>query len=150
MEIKQKGWTMVALCAVFALTVGVATATAGNGGSPEKKLCSQGGWQTEYGTDGTTFTSQKDCTSFVANGGTLTTTPPVVRFGSLIDCENLGGTYTTTDPIWKCLGTYFPDQAHETAAMAMLEADCFAEGGLGGFYGEGTTPGTTDSWCRAL
>jgi hypothetical protein len=139
---------MVALCAVFALAVGVATATAGNGGNSQKKQCYQGGWQTVYGTDGTTFTSQKDCVSYVTNGGTLTTTPPPVRFGSLKDCELVGGIYTTADPVWKCLGAYFPDQAHLDAAIDTLKADCWAEGG-GGFYEQGTLPGTADFWCRA-
>jgi hypothetical protein len=100
-----------------------------------------------FGTDGTTFTSQRDCVSYGTDSGTLTTTPPVVRFGSLIDCENLGGTYTTVDPVWRCLGTYFPDQAHATAAYNTLSADCQAEGGSG-YYSVGTIPGTTDSWCH--
>ena len=147
MDIKQKIGTMVALCAAFALTVGVATAAAGNGGTSQTKLCDHGGWQTVYGTNGTTFTSQftsqKDCVAFVAGGGTL-----LVRFGSLIDCENLGGTYTTVDPVWRCLGIYFPDQAHATAAYHLLYADCAAEGGMA-YTSVGTIPGTTDAWCHA-
>ena len=85
MQIKHTMRMTVALCAVFALTVGVATATAG--GDPQKKLCSKGGWQMVYGPgEGVkfiiTFTSQRDCVSYVTNGGTL-----LMRFGSLIDCE---------------------------------------------------------------
>jgi hypothetical protein len=95
-------------------------------------------------------TSQKDCVSYVTNGGTLTTTPPPVRFGSLIDCELLGGIYTTYGdyPLWRCLGMYFPDQAHSVAGNATLAADCVAEGG-GAYTSLGTIPGTTDAWCHA-
>ena len=115
MDIKQKIRTMVALCAAFALAVGVATATAGNGGTSQKKH-----------------------------------TPPPPRGGSSFDCQVLlAGTYTTAVPLWKCLGVYSPDQAHETAANSLLYADCTAEGGTG-FYGVGTTPGTTDYWCARL
>jgi hypothetical protein len=150
MKTKQRTRLVSVLFALFALTVGIATATAGNGSAPLKKLCFQGGWQTVYGTDGTIFTGQRDCVSYVTDGGTLTTTPPPVRFGSLIDCELLGGIYLTTDPVWRCNGMYFPDQAHATAATDTLKADCWAEGGTGGFDSLGTIPGMTDSWCRAL
>ena len=34
------------LCAMFALAVGVATATAGSGNSANVKLCQKGGWAT--------------------------------------------------------------------------------------------------------
>jgi hypothetical protein len=93
-----------------------------------------------------TFTGQQDCISF-ATHGTLK-----MRFGSLVDCENLGGTYTTVDQYWRCNGVYYPDQATATAGAQLLAADCFGEGGSGvaGFYANGTTGGMTDAWCAAL
>jgi hypothetical protein len=75
-----------------------------------------------------------------------------MRFGSLIDCENLGGTYTTVDQYWRCNGVYYPDQAHSTAGNQLLYADCIGEGagGVAGYYASGTIGGTTDAWCSAL
>src|SRR5215475_3976792 len=99
MDIKRRIPKIVLLCAVFALTLGVATATAGS--NPQKKLCAKGGWQMVYGIDDPTFvptfTGQQDCVSFTTHGTLM------VRFGSLIDCANLGGTYETDPnlPLWR-------------------------------------------------
>src|SRR4051812_5415140 len=153
MEFKERMRMVLALCAVFALTVGVAIASAGGGGGSQKKLCFQGGWQMVYGTDGTTFTSQRACVSYVGGGGTLTTTPPIVRFGSRIDCESVGGTYTTTDPVWKCLGASFPSYADMGLATERLHADCLAEAASAtGFYatligGVSQGPWSGDFYC---
>ena len=47
------------LCAMFALTVGVATAIAGGGNSNNAKLCQKDGWKTQYRSeDGTSFNNQ--------------------------------------------------------------------------------------------
>src|SRR5262245_16913197 len=73
------------LCAVFALTVGVATATAGGGNSANAKLCQKNGWQTLYPSTGGTFTSEEACVSYLATGGTL-------ESKSQHDCESFGGT----------------------------------------------------------
>ena len=113
----------------------------------QKTLCSKGGWQTLYGIGGTEyvtmFTGQQDCISFAANGGTLK-----VRFGSLVDRENLGGTYNTDPdaPWWRCLGVYHSDQDAATAANQLLIADCFGEGSnTYQSVGNGTT---LDAWCH--
>ena len=68
---------MLVLCAVLALTVGVATATAGEGNPPkhQKRLCKEGGWQDWVrAEDQTAFQSKHDCYSYVAHGGTLSLT----------------------------------------------------------------------------
>lgn len=65
------------LCAVFAMSVGVASATAdhGNGGnSANAKLCQKGGWMSLFRQDGSPFASEEDCVSYAAQGGTLSTT----------------------------------------------------------------------------
>lgn len=61
-------------CAALALTVGVATATAGN--SATAKLCQKGGWMTVQGSDGTKFASETACVSYGAHGGSLVAIPP--------------------------------------------------------------------------
>jgi hypothetical protein len=65
---------MLVFCAVLALTVGVVTATAGEGNPPkhQKQLCKEGGWQNWERADHTAFESKRDCYSYVAHGGTLT------------------------------------------------------------------------------
>lgn len=73
-------WLIVAALTV-ALSVGVATATAGGGNSANAKLCQKGGWMSLQGSDGTQFASEEDCVSFGAHGGTLVpipTNPPSV------------------------------------------------------------------------
>jgi hypothetical protein len=58
------------LCAVLALSVGVATAIGGN--STNAKLCQKNGWKTAvYRADGSAFASQDACVSYAANGGTF-------------------------------------------------------------------------------
>jgi hypothetical protein len=122
---------VLVLCAVCALTFGVAAASAGKGGnSANAKLCQKGGWMGLVGSDGTTFANEEACVAFGAHGGTL---KPKTK--SQIDCEGFGGTYST-DPatdhaeqprpfIWSCNGV------RETSndAFSALADDCFADGG---------------------
>ena len=69
------------LCAALALTVGVATATAG-GNSPNAKLCQKNGWMNYQGSDGTQFTSEEQCVAFAAQGvGSIVPPPPTVDLG---------------------------------------------------------------------
>jgi hypothetical protein len=119
------------VCALFALTVGVATATAGGGNSANAHLCQKGGWQTLFGSDGSSFASEEECVSYGARGGTLTS-----KTKSQIDCEAFGGTFST-DPatdhnnvgihgalLWSCNGA---DPSNATGVV--LSDDCFADGG---------------------
>ena len=57
------------ICALFVLTVGVATATADNSNSA--KQCHKNGWQGLYTSTGVSFESNAACTSYAANGGVL-------------------------------------------------------------------------------
>ena len=50
-----------------ALSVGVATATAG-GNSPNAKLCQKNGWKTQYTSTGQWLTSEEACVSYAATG----------------------------------------------------------------------------------
>jgi hypothetical protein len=61
---------VLALCAALVLTVGVTTASGGNGGnSPNAKKCQKGGWMSLVGADGRTFKNQGACVSHGAKGG---------------------------------------------------------------------------------
>ena len=64
---------VLVLCAVLALSAGVASATAGGGNSDNAKLCQKGGWQTWLRADHTSFANQGACVSYGAQGGILTT-----------------------------------------------------------------------------
>ena len=56
---------------IAALTVGVATATAGNGSSGKAEACQNGGWQNLARTDATGFNNQDECVAYGAHGGRL-------------------------------------------------------------------------------
>ena len=71
-----KTWIALLLCAVLAMAVGASTANAGGGNSGNAKLCQKGGWMSLQGSDGTQFTSQDECVSFGAQGGTIVAKPP--------------------------------------------------------------------------
>jgi large repetitive protein len=71
---------IVLLCAALALTVGVATATAGGGtsgggNSANAKLCQKGGWTKWVTAEQTPFASEEACVAYAAAGFTLTPAP---------------------------------------------------------------------------
>src|SRR5436190_23998437 len=94
----QKGEPMtmriaLVICAALALTVGVATASGGNGGnSANAKTCQKGGWMLHTTASGASFVNQSDCVSYAAGGGAL-----VAKGKSQLDCESFGSAYST-DP----------------------------------------------------
>jgi hypothetical protein len=123
---------VLVLCAVFALTVGVATATAGGGNSANAKLCQKNGWQSLVTSTGETFASEEACVSYAAKGGTLVPNPePEPKTKSQIDCESFGGTFST-DPatdngggegvgfLWSCNGVLLSNSDFD-----VLANDCF-------------------------
>jgi hypothetical protein len=60
------------LCAVVALTVGVAAAAADDGNSVSAQLCQKGGWQsTAFTQSGGTFASEAQCVAYASHGGTI-------------------------------------------------------------------------------
>jgi hypothetical protein len=67
---KSKYLTFLAIAAI-ALTAGIATATAGGGNSANAKKCQKDGWQTLVTSTGATFSSEEQCTSYAARGGTV-------------------------------------------------------------------------------
>jgi len=62
---------LLVCCAALALTVGVATATGGDGNTANAKKCQKGGWQNWVRADKTAFANQDECVSYGAKGGTL-------------------------------------------------------------------------------
>jgi hypothetical protein len=126
MRLRVSGRTVLALSAVLALSIGVATATAGNAGNAANaNLCQKNGWQNLFRTDGIGFASQGDCVSYGAQGGTILTQ-------SQRDCEANGGQFSTTnDPfggpgilLWSCSGY------NQATAGNTIAQDCFDDGGI--------------------
>jgi hypothetical protein len=147
-------WSLFLLCAVFALTVGVATANAEKGGnSANAKLCQKGGWENLYRSeDATSFGSEAECVSYGAQGGTLTT-----KTKAQLDCESVGGTFGADDRMnteppagstlaWTCNGGGVTREFF----TAVLVPDCFSRDGsqsaVWTSFGNGT-PGVLASSC---
>jgi hypothetical protein len=128
----MKRRTTLLLCAALALTAGVATATAGDGGkSANAKLCQKGGYRLLIRSeDRSSFTNEEACVSYGAQGGTLKTR-------SQFDCEAIGGTYAsgpnlTSYPYWDTIffvcnswpiATY--DELSDKSVA--LQDDCYLE-----------------------
>jgi hypothetical protein len=88
---------LLVLCAVVALTVGVAAATADNGNSVNAQLCQKGGWQsTAFTQGGGTFGSEAACVAYASHGGTIAS---VVVSTALVHCA------INPDPHVFCWGT---------------------------------------------
>ena len=113
---------LVPCCAALALSVGLATAAAGNGGnSANAKLCQKGGWQTLYRSDGSSFVSEEACVSYAANGGTLSAIPPVFQQAAS-HCTAAGGNFTIGNgAAWTCGPLPFDQTLSST-----LAGDCNA------------------------
>jgi hypothetical protein len=120
--------TALVLCAVLALTVGVATATAGEGNPPkhQKQLCKEGGWQHWVrAEDHSPFQSKHDCYSYIHQGGTLSLTSKAL-------CESFGGTFSTGAlvPLWACNGWTAVDVADfSNKVEGPFVSACHADGG---------------------
>jgi hypothetical protein len=105
---------ILACCAALALTVGVATATGGNGGnSANAKLCQKGGWQNLVRADQTPFADQDECVAYGATGGTpapptptadisLAAAPDVGFASTLVTATNAGPNAATITLIQRC------------------------------------------------
>jgi hypothetical protein len=118
---------IVALAALAAPVIGMASAYAGGGNSANAKLCQQGGWQIWARADHTPFASEEDCVSYAAQDGTLT--PPLT--GTSQDaCVGYGGTFAvgTLPTLWTCDGLPIDvSTAVQTARQADLFAHCKAD-----------------------
>ena len=113
-------------CAMLALAVGVASATAGDGNSDAAKDCQQGGWQNWVRADHTAFKNVGDCVSYAAQRGVLTSPTSQAQ----LDCEAAGGTFST-DPSTDQLGmpgtvAWTCNNVAVSQGSAALEDDCFA------------------------
>src|SRR5262245_1573267 len=112
---------LLVLCAVFALTVGVATANAGGGNSADAKLCQKGGWQSLFTATGGSFASEEACVSYAAQGGTLTTLTLEQQWQTI--CQNGGGDFSDGGQ-WVCFGIFL-----SPATFDALAVPCTAAGG---------------------
>lgn len=114
-------------------------------------MCQKGGWQSLYTSTGGTFTSEDQCTSYAAHGGTLRTTPNQAA----IDCAALGGTYGNNDligvsapVIFTCDGyPYTSDYTTWMNQYHMLSADCSALGYAGSDARGNPVSGVTNFTC---
>jgi hypothetical protein len=151
---------VLALCAVFALTVGVAAATADQGGnSANAKLCQKGGWQSLVDANGGTFANEEACVSYGAQGGTISASPFAV---SQSTCISLGGTFSTdpstsfepvADVLWTCNNG--PSQNFEGSLGQDCNTDISAlrAGGgdfIGGFIVSGSAPWDFTCWALGI
>src|SRR5262245_36746128 len=112
---------LLVLCAVLALTVGVATANAGGGNSADAKLCQKGGWQHLFTATGGSFASEEACVSYAAQGGTLTTLTLEQQWQTI--CQNGGGVAHSP---WDC---FFGSSLLSEATFNALATPCTAAGG---------------------
>ena len=133
---------LLVCCAAVAFSVGVTTATAGNGkggGSDASKTC-QGRWKTLAGAFSEAFKTQGDCVTFVTQGGT-----PTTKGQTQLHCESFGGKYSTNpasspsigvppaNVLWTCNNA---SQNLQTAGGGVLVTDCLfnTAGALSGFF----------------
>ena len=76
----MRGVKRLSLAGVLALVLAAVAATPAGavrgGNNDNAKLCQQGGWMTVTRSDGTHFTSQDECASYGAEGGTILVPPP--------------------------------------------------------------------------
>jgi hypothetical protein len=113
---RLRGLVVVGALAVVVSAVVAGPAVAAKGGNNDTaKACQHGGWQTLLRSDGSSFASPGECASYGAHGGTFDT-----RTKSQVDCESVGGTFSTSTPLWTC--TNAPRSSFTT-----LTDDCFAD-----------------------
>jgi hypothetical protein len=117
---------VVVLGLVVALSVGVATATAGGGNSANAKKCQMGGWTGWVRSDGSTFNNETECVSYGAKGGTLMPKPTCTA-GS----ENFSGDSVNSQPTTFAGGTL--DTAYGFGGRVL--------GPVGGFTGNSLASG---------
>ena len=98
-----------------------------SGNSEAAKACQKGGFMEVVGSDGTTFASQGECTSFAAQGGQLQPKLAPAPTAQQI-CEEAGGTFAVGDGnpiVFSCTiaGTF------SEATVQALRERCGADGG---------------------
>jgi hypothetical protein len=131
------------LCALFALTVGVATANNGNSGNAQ--ACHKGGWQTLTRFDGSAFSSEEDCVSYFTQ--VTSSNPRVV-------CSTLGGTFSLGPPdFWACASWGPVANADQlNLGLIALTPGCQAFGPVGtvvsGSLDSGSYPSRVTSICH--
>ena len=148
---------LVASAAVVALSWVVAGGAAaqpagpGPGNSPNAHACQEGGWQNLYTSTGERFSSQGECTSYAAQGGTLSSTPPDPHADARAACESVDGIFGVGGPdevaalpwqvLWVC--NHVPDENY--ADILDLASTCDAA--LGSMWGTDRPDGVIHVTC---
>jgi hypothetical protein len=88
---------------VSALVVGVSAAAAATGGDvANAKLCQKGGWRDLVTSEGAGFTSEWDCVSYAAHGGTPLTRYRYLQSQYQAICEHNGVFFLNGEAGWGC------------------------------------------------
>ena len=140
----RRGVPIVAAIAGLVASLALAgTAVAASGSNAANaKLCQKGGWTKLARADGTPFTSELDCTSYGAKGGTIiplvTKTPQTVTFSSTNPSPVPYGTGDYSNPY-----TYAPTATATSGLPVTISLDsastgCALTSGQVSFTGVGT------------
>jgi hypothetical protein len=113
------------MIALSATVVSGAAAKSGGGNSLNAKLCQKNGWEQLVTSTGASFTSEGQCTSYAAGGGTLYTANAFHESQWQATCQGAGGTFSTDTNTWGCTGFDSYDQPTYDA----LAPICTAAGG---------------------
>lgn len=132
---------LVAVTGVLVLVALVATsaAVASGGNSANAKLCQKGGWQTLQQSNGAPFTSQSNCVSYAAGGGTLFK-PQLTAIDE--------GCNTTRAPgydLWRIDATGFTPNSTLTINNVLIPPDQFDSSGSITVYFIPDQAGATDT-----
>jgi hypothetical protein len=122
---------------VMVVPLAMATmADAKSGNNANAKACSKGGWTQLVTTDGASFASEKACTRYAAQGGTLVSRQDYFQGLWVQKCAELSGSSSTSTidgvPGWNCDGTFTPN------GMSHLATICANAGATFGVTSTGT------------
>jgi hypothetical protein len=126
---------LTAAVAAASIAVAGASATAAPGPNNQNaKKCQKGGYQSVYTSFAGTFSSEEQCVSYAARGGTL-----IGPFAGKVPCIAVGGTFAPFDhALWSCLVSDLATTESPELSQACQD-DIAAVGGYGGLIGIGIT-----------
>jgi hypothetical protein len=143
---RRSGQTLLVAAAVIVATInvpGVAQAKPGN--SPNAKACQKGGWENLATSTGESFASEASCTSYAAQGGTLTSSP----YAATRDlCESLNGTFSVgngSPVVWRCDDWSYASNEDLQEKNDRLFVECSGDGGI--TMSTGSSAGSADTEC---
>jgi hypothetical protein len=137
--------SVLACMALIATQSGVA---APGGNAANAKKCQKGGYTSYVRSDGTSFASQDECTSYAAGGGTLT-----LKSAGQLACEQVGGVYGSASgtTVFTC-NQYATTLEEYNDEEATLRSVCYQSGGnmTEALFNPNTNPVTTTFTCSAI